>query len=114
MAPSSSRTSSTNSDESNRVRDHFNQSLGRQPNYNVAYRPLWIDTELSAWDREIIQLADLAAYTVGWCVEHGRPPSGPPFLWERISSLMAIHWGTARIESGGVAIYPKPDRFPTE
>jgi hypothetical protein len=27
---------------------------------------------------------------------------------------MAIHWGTGRIESGGFAIYPKPDRFPTE
>lgn len=103
------------SGEINRVRDHFNQSLWRQPNYNVVLdKPLWIDTELSTWDREIIQLADLVAYTVGWCVEHGKPPTGPSFLWDRVSSLMAIHWGTGRIESGGFAIYPKPDRFPTE
>jgi hypothetical protein len=103
------------SGEINRVRDHFHQSLGRQPNYNVVLdKPLWIDTKLSTWDREIIQLADLVAYTVGWCVEHGTPPTGPSFLWDRISSLMAIHWGTGRIESGGFAIYPKPDRFPTQ
>ena len=103
------------SGEINRVRDHFSQRLWRQPNYNVVLdKPLWIDTELSTWDREIIQLADLVAYSVGWCVEHGKPPAGPSFLWKRISSLMAIHWGTGRIESGGFAIYPKPDRFPTE
>jgi hypothetical protein len=40
------------SGEINRVRDHFHQSLGRQPNYNVVLdKPLWIDTNLSTWDR---------------------------------------------------------------
>lgn len=36
-------------------------------------KPLWVDTELSTWDRELIQLSDIAAYSVAECFRRGKP-----------------------------------------
>jgi hypothetical protein len=47
------------------IRSELENDLTRVPNYNLVLdKPLWVDTDLSVWDREIIQLADIAAFLV--------------------------------------------------
>jgi len=83
--------------------------LPMQPNFNLVLdKPLWIDTELSTWDREILQLADIVAYSAGRCLLKGQPPSDTSAMWETITRLMAVRWSSGRIEGGGFAIYPRP------
>lgn len=101
------------SGEMNDVRDGLTENLPLQPNFDLVLdKPLWIDTNLSSWDREILQLADIVAYSVGVCVREGQPPEWPCYLWPRIESLMAVHWSTGRVEAGGFSIYPKPKNYP--
>lgn len=101
------------SGEMNRVRDKLTRRLVLKPNYNLVLdKPLWVDTELSSWDREILQLADVAAYSAAECLRRGEAPTEACYLWEQVRSHMAIQWSTGSIESGGLAIYPKPTAYP--
>ena len=97
----------------NTIRDEMTKKLPMQPNFNLVLdKPLWIDTELSTWDREIIQLADIVAYSVTECMKRGKAPAEACFLWKQIRSTLAVQWNTGDIYSGGLSIYPKPATYP--
>lgn len=99
--------------EMNRIRDLMTKKLPVQPNFNLVLdKPLWVDTEFSSWDREIIQLADIVAYSVAECLKRGEAPKERCYMWDRIRPLMAVQWSTGGIESGGLSIYPKPAKYP--
>lgn len=102
------------SGEMNSVRDGMTGPLPVQPNFNLVLdKPLWIDTELSGWDREILQLSDVVAYSAAECLRRGEAPKEPCFLWDKIRPHFAVQWSTGSVESGGFAVYPKPARYPT-
>lgn len=97
----------------NASRDRLTQNLPIQPNFNLVLdKPLWVDTDLSSWDREILQLADIVAYSVAEAVKRGSGPSESCYLWEQIRASMAIHWSTGKIAGGGLSIYPRTNEFP--
>lgn len=101
------------SGELNRVRDEMTAALPRPPNVNLVLdKPLWVDTKLSSWDRELLQLPDIAAYSAGWCMKHGEGPTEPFFFWPELKMCLARHWSTGRIEAGGFAVYPRPKAWP--
>lgn len=98
----------------NALRDQLTHGLAMQPDFRLVLdKPLWVDTELSSWDREIIQLADIAAYTTAECMKRGKPPSESSYLWKQISACMAVNWRTGGLESGGFAVHPRPEDYPT-
>lgn len=97
----------------NALRDQITNSLGLKPDFRLVLdKPLWVDTDLSSWDREIIQLADIAAYSTAECMKRGAPPQESCYLWKQVSACMAINWRSGGLESGGFAIYPKPKKYP--
>ena len=83
----------------------------RDAYYNaILDKPIWIDTRQSSWDREIIQLADLAAFELHQRVE-GKP--GSDILWRDIFPCLAVG-ETATDPSGeGIVIYPMPASWPS-
>lgn len=92
----------------------LSRRLRMEPNFDLLVdKPLWVDTDLSSWDRELIQLADIVAYTTTACMLNGAEPVRECYLWPQIRSTLALHWRTGAIESGGFAIYPKSTSFPT-
>lgn len=73
-------------------------------------KPLWIDTKLSSWDREIIQLADIAAFMTNECMKSGALPRPEP-LWRELRRCMAV--GTdGEPEGEGLVIAPMPSSWP--
>lgn len=101
------------SGEMQRTRDHLSEGLRVKPNFSLVLdKPLWVDTDFSSWDREVIQLPDIAAFSAHECVSTGHPPAQTSHLWPQIRSTMALHWRTGTIESSGLAIYPKPKKYP--
>lgn len=97
----------------NEVRERITGPLRIKPNFNLVLdKPLWVDTDLSSWDREIIQLADIVAYTVAESVKRGQAPAERWYLWDRIAPCLAIHWSNGGILGGGLAIHPKTARQP--
>lgn len=97
----------------NRVRDRMTTPLRVNPNFRLVLdKPLWIDTDLSTWDREIIQLADIAAYTATECMYRGTAPTETCYLWEVIRPNLAVQYKTGLIRSGGFAIYPSKAAYP--
>ncbi|WP_084038320.1 DUF3800 domain-containing protein [Demequina sp. NBRC 110053] len=81
-----------------------------RPNFDfILDKPLWIDSELSTWDREIIQLADLAAFTTrAWFADSG-VPGARHFLWEALRPCLAADWRTGSSPRGaGLTIIPDP------
>lgn len=95
------------------VRSTLTANLPRKPNYDLVLdKPLWVDTDLSSWDREIIQLADIVAYTVDVCVARGVAPTESCYLWERLKPSFATQYRTGNILGGGIAIYPRTARSP--
>jgi hypothetical protein len=85
----------------------------KKPNFDLVLdKPLWIDTDQSSWDREILQLADVVAYSVAECLKRGRAPEERCYLWRYIRAHLAVQWSTGGIEGGGVAIYPRPSSYP--
>lgn len=97
----------------NQARSDLDAALPRKPNYDLVLdKPLWVDTDLSSWDREIIQLADIVAYTVAECIKRGQPPVEGNFLWNQIRSGLAVHRRTGGILGGGLSIYPKTATAP--
>ena len=97
----------------NALRDQITKGLGLKPDFRLVLdKPLWVDTELSSWDREIIQLADIAAYSTAECMKRGESPVESCYLWKQVSSCMAINWRTGGLESGGFAVHPRPKKYP--
>jgi hypothetical protein len=95
------------------TREILSAGLYRKPNYDVVLdKPLWVDTDLSSWDREIIQLADIVAYTVNVYVARGEPPHEPGYLWRPIEPCLGINFGTGRIAGGGISMYPRSAALP--
>lgn len=89
------------------IRSELEKDLTRTPNYNLVLdKPLWVDTELSVWDREIIQLADIAAFLVTRLVEDTEPPAELAALWEAFVPQFARHHSSGRILGRGIAMYP--------
>jgi hypothetical protein len=72
-------------------------------------RPLWIDSSLSTWDREIIQLADLVAFTTHMGVESGFETQT---LWPAIYPTLARGWSDGEPDGEGLVIYPNPAAWP--
>lgn len=95
------------------IRDALASGLYRKPNYNLVLdKPLWIDTNLSTWDREIIQLADIASYTVTIAIERGTPPTELGYLWDALRPHFAVNASTGSISKWGVSVYPRSASLP--
>ncbi len=71
-----------------------------------------MDTDLSSWDREIIQLADIVAYASNECMLRGEAPREPYYLWEQIRPCLAANWSSGSAQGGGFVVHPKKARFP--
>jgi|GEM_PF-944214 len=96
------------------ARDAMASRLHSAPDFNrVLDKPLWIDPELSEWDREIIQLADIVAYSTYELVKRNSAPTEDYYLWEAIEPWLARHWGSGKVAGGGLAVFPPPKRYPT-
>lgn len=89
------------------IRTELEKDLTRIPNYNLVLdKPLWVDTDLSVWDREIIQLADIAAFLVTKLIDDSEPPPELAALWEALLPQFARHHKSGRILGRGIAMYP--------
>ncbi len=75
-------------------------------------RPLWIDSTLSTWDREIIQLADLVAFTTHEGLSRGFDSAGARSLWPAIRAVLAEDWNKGGPDGEGLVIFPRPARWP--
>jgi len=94
------------------VRDGINQGGKRRAEYErILDKPLWIDTKLSSWDREIIQLADIAAFLASEAIKGGKPPRNAE-LWAELRRCMAVRADTGEPDGEGLVIFPKPDVWP--
>ena len=76
------------------------------------YKPVWVNAGLSDNEREIIQLADIIAYTSAQACTGGACPMEAYYLWREISSCMALNWKSHRLPGGGVTVYPRPASYP--
>lgn len=95
------------------IRAALSAGLYRQPNYNLVLdKPLWIDTDLSTWDREIIQIADVASYTVTIALERGAPPTELGYLWDALRPHFAVNASSGSISRWGVSLYPRSAPLP--
>ncbi|MDN4478226.1 DUF3800 domain-containing protein [Demequina sp. SYSU T00039] len=84
-----------------------------KPNFRLLIdKPVWIDSSLSTWDRELIQLPDLVAYATYEWYKVGGPPQGANFLWDKIEPCFAEHWNTTKVQRGGIIVHPDPGRYP--
>lgn len=85
------------------------EGLAVKPNFDlIVDKPLWLDTDLSSWDRELLQLADLTAYACHRCVESGTAPTEASYLWPQIRRSMAIHWRNGDVKQAGFTVFPRP------
>lgn len=101
------------SGEMNDIRGQLTSGLPRKPKYDLVLdKPLWVDTDLSSWDREIVQLADIVAYTVAECMTLRQPPTNICYMWKEIERCMAVHWQSGKILGSGLAIFPKEAKAP--
>jgi hypothetical protein len=91
------------------MRAVMSEGLAVKPNFDlIVDKPLWLDTDLSSWDRELLQLADLTAYACHRCVESGAAPQEASYLWPQIRRSMAIHWRNGDVNQAGFTVFPRP------
>ncbi|MFE7844895.1 DUF3800 domain-containing protein [Microbacterium sp. NPDC057407] len=96
------------SGDMHRMRHLMASKLAVKPNFElVVDKPLWLDTDLSSWDRELLQLADIVAYSCSECVTSGVAPATPTYLWPQIRRSMAVHWRAGEIHQAGFTVYPR-------
>jgi acyl-CoA-binding protein len=101
------------SGQMHRTREAFTSELPVKPNFNLVLdKPLWVDTDLSSWDREILQLADIVAYTAAECMKRGRAPTEACYLWERIKPCLQVHWSSGRLLGAGFSVHPSKATTP--
>lgn len=96
------------------VRDRLASKGVYRPDFNLLLdKPLWIDSALSTWDREIIQLADLVAFAVRAWVARGSAPRERHYLWRSIAPTLAFDWrrGTG-VRGAGLTLIPDSAAFP--
>lgn len=95
------------------VRRELKPKGNNRANFNLLLdKPLWVDTNYSTWDREIIQLADLVAYATYEWIKRGGPPEDKHLLWSKIAPCFAAHWNTTKAQGGGIIVYPDPGKYP--
>lgn len=95
----------------NRARDALSAGWPVKPNFNLVMdKPLWIDPKLSSWDREIIQLADIVAFSASRVMATGSASDEPQFLWKEIRACLAANVNTGLPLHGGFGIYPTPKK----
>lgn len=95
-----------------RLRTLMSSKLAVKPNFDLVIdKPLWVDTDLSSWDRELLQLADIVAYSCNECVGTGNPPSGETYLWPQIRRSMAVHWRAGEVHQAGFTVYPRSRNY---
>jgi len=95
--------------ELTRIRD----TLAAEGTHTVDYRPLldrplWIDAGLSTWDREIIQLADIVAFTTHEGLARGFDSVAARPFWPAIHRVLAENWTTGTPDGAGLVIFPHP------
>lgn len=97
-----------------RMRRLMAEKLAVKPDFELVIdKPLWLDTDLSSWDRELLQLADIVAYSCAECVSAGSFPPGQTYMWSQIRRSMAIHWRSGEVHQAGFTVYPrKRDHYP--
>ncbi|WP_084124290.1 DUF3800 domain-containing protein [Demequina sp. NBRC 110054] len=78
----------------------------------VLDKPLWIDSHYSTLDREIIQLADIVAYSVNEWYGRGEPPTERQYLWRAIAPCFAAHWKAQKSHGSGIMVYPELEVYP--
>ena len=89
------------------IRAMLSAHLTQAPRYDLVLdKPLWVDTDLSTWDREIIQLADITSFLVTRLFETGEPVAELQGLWDALLPQFALHPVSGRILGRGVAVYP--------
>ncbi|WP_170154374.1 DUF3800 domain-containing protein [Protaetiibacter intestinalis] len=99
--------------ELTRIRDELAARGRLRADYRLLLdRPLWIDSSLSTWDREIIQLADLVAFTTHEGVDRGFSSAGARALWPTVRGLLAPDPATGDPDGEGLVIFPKPEAWP--
>lgn len=98
-----------NSGALNRARETVTKLWTHQPNFNLVMdKPLWIDPKLSSWDREIIQLADIVAFSASKVMSTGAAPTDRQFLWAEIRACLSVNVSTGGRVYDGFGIYPSP------
>jgi hypothetical protein len=98
-----------------KVRTHLTDRgrMTRPPDFNLILdKPIWINPDLNVMDREIIQLADITAYSAARLIQSNAVPAEPWFFWQQIAACLSVHWTSGCIEGGGLTIYPKPNPYP--
>lgn len=94
------------------MRNLVSGRLRVQPNFNLILdKPLWLDTDLSSWDREIMQIADIVAYTTSTLVADGKAPEANHYLWPQIKNSMAVHWRNGDVKQAGLTVFPRSDAY---
>ncbi|MEO8261431.1 MAG: DUF3800 domain-containing protein [Pseudolysinimonas sp.] len=89
-------------------RRRMNQTGARPAQFDLILdKPLWIDSAQSSLDREIIQLADIAAFHVRERAK-GSVPSGP--IWPALRRCLRASNGS--VKNDGLVIHPKPKTWP--
>lgn len=98
--------------ELTRIRDELAARGRLRADYRLLLdRPLWIDSSLSTWDREIVQLADLVAFTTHEGVDRGFDSPAARTLWPAIRGVLARD-DQGEFDGEGLVIFPKPERWP--
>ncbi|HLU63397.1 MAG TPA: DUF3800 domain-containing protein [Protaetiibacter sp.] len=98
--------------ELTRIRDELAAQGRLKADYRLLLdRPLWIDSSLSTWDREIVQLADLVAFTTHEGVDRGFDSPAARRLWPAIRAVLDRDERGA-YDGAGLVIFPKPDPWP--
>lgn len=87
-------------------RRSIDKAGGRKAPYELILdKPLWIDSKLSSWDREIIQLADIVAFEARELVATG---SRTTTLWPEIYRCLAVDIRRGDPDGEGFVIFPMP------
>lgn len=95
----------------NRAREAVVNHWSHKPNFDLVMdKPLWIDPKLSSWDREIIQLADIVAFSASKVMAQGSAPTGRQFLWREIRACLNVNVTSDGRVYEGFGIYPTPRR----
>ena len=96
-----------------RIRDELATRTNLKADFRVLLdRPLWMDPTQSTWDREIVQLADLVAFTTHEGVKRGFDSDHARGLWPSIRSCLNVDIRTGEPDGEGLVIFPKPERWP--
>ena len=96
-----------------RIRDELATRTRLRADYRILLdRPLWMDPTQSTWDREIIQLADLVAFTTHEGLKRGFDSASATALWPVIHPTLGVDAITAQPDGEGFVIFPKPEEWP--